>query len=120
MLLVKKQLGFMSHELGDFAFFEAAPHQLAMAPTDMNLVVMGTDAFNTSLRKSLTDFRANGYVGPSIVLAKSSTIDPLLLIRQVENLVYIEKPYETKDHVGITRKLMKTRKVVQRIHRRYY
>ncbi|MEK7356673.1 MAG: PilZ domain-containing protein, partial [Bdellovibrionota bacterium] len=67
----------------------------------------------------LEDLKKVGYRGPILVIAKSDVSKAVRAAKATPNLVFLEKPFEMKDLLGIIRKMLLARAVLQRVHRRF-
>ncbi len=100
---------------------ETAPATLVrMKQGGIHCLVFNFDQISLTQVKLITDLRDLSYNFPVIVFANNIDLESLDIVKNMEAVVIIEKPYESKDVWGICQKLLQGRKVNQRIFRRYY
>ncbi len=87
---------------------------------DVDLCVFNFDLFTKEKIKLATDLRTLGYDFPVLVLSRIIAADAYELIRDMKSTILLEKPFEQKDLIGISEKLIKGTSVSQRIQRRFY
>lgn len=83
------------------------------------LVVLNHLEYGIRQHLELNQLREAGYVGQILVLAKPLGPEVVTEFQSQENLILLEKPFETRDFEGVVRKILNAREVAQRIHRRY-
>lgn len=118
--LIEKKLSPISKDFGDIRFLSARPANLAnVLDKSYDLLVYNCQNFTSSLRESINQWRALGYLGPILVLVKIP--DPRILDKfsDIHNVTLVEKPYENKDLQGIATKYLNEQKVAQRRYRRF-
>lgn len=85
----------------------------------VDLVFLNFQDWNRTEFSYLLALRESGYMGPVIVMAKSNVAEAMKTIRTMEAITFIEKPFESRDLIGITKKTLLRGEVAQRIYRRY-
>jgi Tfp pilus assembly protein PilZ len=85
----------------------------------MATVVINVPEWTRAESTNLHGLRGAGYSGPVIVMAKPTPSQALSSLRAMAQIVFLEKPFENKDLVGIARKMLSARVVAQRVHRRF-
>jgi len=85
----------------------------------IDLVVFNIELFTRKRLQTATDFRGLGYTFPLLVLAHTVLPEIYYNLEQMESTVILEKPYDHKDLMGLTEKLVDGVTVKQRIFRRY-
>lgn len=86
----------------------------------VDLCVFNFDLFTREKIKLATDLRDLGYDFPVLVLSRIIASDAYEAIREMDNTILLEKPYEQKDLWGLSEKLVNRQQVTQRHHRRFY
>ena len=96
---------------------QAAKLEVAGNP---DLVIFNFNDWNKDELKWVEDLRREGYKNMIMILAKASAPTAVVNLQLLERIVYLEKPYENRDLIGITEKSLKTGTVPQQIHRRFH
>ena len=118
--LLKRKLETLTDEFQNIRFIGLHPQGLALSANDkMAAVVINVTEWNRTETASLLGLRAAGYRGPVLVTAKPSQSPSLRSLRAMDGVVFLEKPFITKDVTGILRKMLHARSVAQRVHRRF-
>lgn len=86
---------------------------------DPDLVVFNFNDVNPEELKALSDLRHEGYSKMVLILGKSSSPTMVANLRALDRVVYLEKPFENRDLVGIAEKSILKGEVAQQIHRRF-
>ncbi len=119
-LIVRRRIECLTSEFSKLRFVGLHPQGLAMSAHEkMTVVVLNLPEWTHSEMRYVRDARAAGYNGPILVMAKSNGSAALRNLRAMNGVVFLEKPFVTKDLVGIVRKMLLARVVAQRIHRRF-
>ncbi len=82
-------------------------------------VILNLNEWTAKEAIMIQELRRVGYVSPILVHAKA---DPVLVnkdLRSMSDVVYLPKPADAKDLLGIMRKLLLARQVPQQKHRRF-
>jgi DNA-binding NarL/FixJ family response regulator len=87
---------------------------------NMNLVVFNLENFTKDKIRLASDLRELGYGFPVLVLSQIVAPDTFNEVSRMYQTVLLEKPFESKDLIGITDKLVLGRPVQQRFHKRFY
>ena len=77
-------------------------------------MIYNSSVFTSSLKDMTSQLRNVGYFGPVVITVKIPDPKVLTGFQGMHNVVLLEKPYEKKDLVGITRKFLRATKVNQR------
>lgn len=88
-------------------------------PGSPDLVIFNFNDWNREELNWVTGLRAEGYLNMIMILAKADVPTAVQNLRYLERVVYMEKPYEVRDLVGIAEKAIMKGAVAQRIHRRF-
>lgn len=84
-----------------------------------DLVILNFNDWNQNELKWVEALRAGGYKNTIMIMAKADVPTAVRNLQLLERIVYIEKPYEARDLVGIAEKAILTGSVAQQIHKRY-
>lgn len=87
---------------------------------DVDLCVFNFDLFTKEKIKMATDLRTLGYEFPVLVLSRIIATDAYEAIKEMQGTILLEKPFEQKDLLGISEKMIKGAQVAQRVQRRFY
>lgn len=118
--ILKRKLEVLREEFGDLRFVGLHPQGLARsAQENMAVVLINVTEWTPIENLVLSGLRDAGYTGPVMVVAKVMADTALRQLRSNQAVVFLEKPFETKDLIGIMRKMLLARAVAQRIHRRF-
>ena len=101
--------------------FMSVHHRGLIASLDQPaaVVVLNHNEWTEREHRELLDLRGSGYMGPVLAIAKIRSPEAIHPLQTMENVVFLEKPFEPRDLEGIVRKMLHAREVAQRIHRRY-
>ena len=117
--ILRRRLEPLAGEMGPMRFFSVRPQGLGgSAEPDLAVVVMHMVTFEPLHRDAIVQARAAGYHGPILVIAKASA-ETLTDIEGMPRVVLLDKPYDSKDLVGLVKKFLIEHQVAQRVHRRY-
>ncbi|MDX9731135.1 MAG: PilZ domain-containing protein [Bdellovibrionales bacterium] len=86
---------------------------------DPDLVIFNFNEWNRNELQWVEELRNEGYRNMIMILAKAEAPRAVQNLKLLERVVYLEKPYEIRDLVGITEKALHQGEVAQRIHRRF-
>lgn len=86
----------------------------------VNLLVYDVGQFSDRDFEVIQEARGSGLAAPTLVVARSFEKDPIPLSLDRAKVLRLERPFETKDLLGLSRKLLHFRHAGQRIHRRFY
>ena len=104
--LVQRKLQVLKQEFGVMSFTTTRPASLStVIDIESSLVLYNSNAYNSGLLDMTSQMRHMGYLGPIVLMAKIPDIKCLAAFQALQNVVVLEKPYEKKDLVGISRKL---------------
>jgi Tfp pilus assembly protein PilZ len=118
--LLKRKLEPLQQDFRQLRFVGLHPQGLANSIDDgIAAVIINVLEWNSTEAQSLNALRATGYNGPILVTAKPNVTRALRTLRAMDSVVYLEKPFDSKDLLGIVRKMLNARAVAQRVHRRF-
>ncbi len=118
--ILKKKIDPLVTELGDMRFLSVRPQGLStVLDPNSSLVIMNVANYTREVRASVLSLRAAAYTGPILVTSKIESVDSVRELQNMQNIVFLEKPFVVKDLQGIIRKFLNAHNVYQRIHRRY-
>jgi response regulator RpfG family c-di-GMP phosphodiesterase len=86
---------------------------------DPDLVIFNFHDWNQDELKWVEALRAGGYQNTIVILAKADVPTAVQNLQLLERIVYLEKPYQSRDLVGIAEKAIMTGEVMQQIHKRF-
>jgi hypothetical protein len=86
----------------------------------INLMVYDTPVFTMADFEYLRDLKSLSLSAPVLVVTRKVEKDPIQLSAERQRFVVMERPFEVKDLLGVSRKLLHYRHAGQRIHRRFY
>lgn len=119
--ILKRKLEPLREEFDKLRFVGLHPQGLAMSARDnMAAVIVNVSDWGSIEGLTLSGLRDAGYAGPVLIIAKSIAEGSLRRLRSIDGVVFLEKPFEAKDLVGIVHKMLRARAVEQRVHRRFY
>lgn len=95
---------------------QAAKLEIAQHP---DLVIFNFNEWSREELNSVMQLRSEGFDRMMMILAKSEAPKAVQNLALLDRVVYVEKPYEQKDLVGIAEKALLKGLVAQRVHRRY-
>ena len=120
-VIIRRKLEPLGDEFPGLKFMGLHPQGLPVADIEaMTAVVFNVPEWTRAEAAILVDLRKAGYRGPVLVAAKASAGKALKSLQAMSGVTYLEKPFETRDLMGIIRKMLTDRAVSQRIHRRFY
>lgn len=119
--ILRRKLEPLAHEYGPVQFVSTRPAGLAASiDAQTTQVILNYNEWQSKDAMVVEDLRgAAAYKGPILLIAKTQLVEAIRDLRSIEQVCFLEKPFETKDLQGIVRKYMNERAVAQRIHRRY-
>src|SRR4029078_8845692 len=84
-----------------------------------DLVIFNFNDWDQNELKWVETLRAEGYKNTIMIMAKADVPTAARRLPLLEPIIYIEKPYEARDLVGIAEKALLKGAVAQQIHKRY-
>ncbi len=84
-----------------------------------DLVIFNFNDWKKDELKWVEGLRNEGYRNMIMILAKADAPTAVRNLQLLERIVYLEKPYESRDLVGIAEKSIRKGEVAQQIHRRF-
>ena len=119
-LLQRKLAPLIESVSGEVRFSTTRPQattlELAGNP---DLVIFNFNDWNQNELKWVEDLRKEGYKNMIMILAKADVPAAVRDLQLLERIVYLEKPYENRDLIGIAEKAILNGNVPQQIHRRF-
>ena len=117
---LSRKLDPLNQEFANLRFVSLHTQGLRSSARDpISTVVMNFQDWTQTEAGHLEDLREGGYEGPVLVIARANTSAALKMLKETDDVVFLEKPFEPKDLTGIVRKMLTIRAVAQRVHRRY-
>ncbi len=102
------------------AFVGVRPQLLPQSvDKDVSIVVLNSNIFNEVFHQAIVETRKIGYRGPILVLSKADSLEARTILRSLENVFFLEKPYQIRDLIGLMRKVLFEDKIAKRIHKRF-
>lgn len=86
----------------------------------MSLVILNMAEWSEANWTPYQDLRKSGHKEWILVMAKGSFPKQISDLATREAVVFMEKPFESRDFLGLVHKILVSRSVAQRIHRRYH
>ncbi len=118
--LIKGKLAPLAQEFSGIHYQTCRPSNLvhSISP-DLCLLILNLHYYNSTQRQIVPQLRNMGYLGPIILSARTTNAQTIKEVQSLENVTFLEKPYDSKDLVGISRKHIFAAQVKQRVFRRY-
>ncbi len=118
--IIKRKLEPLKGEFSQMRVVGLHPQGLAISTHEkMAAVILNVPEWTANETATLSSLRYSGYSGPVLVIARAVTTLGKPNVRAQEGVVFLEKPFDSKDLVGIMQKMLHARVVAQRIHRRF-
>jgi len=118
--ILQKKLEPLEYEFRGLGFAGVHPVGLPASVDQMTAaVVFNFTEWTNKEAVHLDELKKIGYRGPILVIAKGDVTKAVRTAKATPNLVFLEKPFEMKDLLGIVRKMLLARAVLQRVHRRF-
>jgi PilZ domain len=119
--LLKKKLQNLCEDFPSLQLVAMHLRQLAnSADSNMAAVVLNISDWREEELQVVLALRKAGFKGSILVIAKAVAINMLRVNPILEGVVFLERPYEHKDLLGILHKMLIEREVAQRVFRRFY
>lgn len=118
--ILRRKLEVLTQEFSPIQFVSTHPQGLvASVDRYTAIVVLNFNEWSGKEAQTIDELRAAGFRGAIVLMAKVSLPEAVRELRSLEGVVFVEKPFEPRDLIGIVRKFLEARMVAQRIHRRY-
>jgi hypothetical protein len=118
--ILQKKLEPLEYEFRGLGFAGVHPVGLPASVDQMTAaVVFNFNEWTNKEAVHLEELKRIGYRGPVLVIAKGDVTKAVRTAKATPGLVFLEKPFEMKDILGIIRKMLLARAVSQRVHRRF-
>jgi response regulator RpfG family c-di-GMP phosphodiesterase len=91
-----------------------------LASQTINLTIMDQDVLNVEKMTQIKNMRMAGYGTPLLLVSRAISAQAKELSRSMNRIALLEKPYEYKDFIGITNKLVAGREVTTQAHKRFF
>ena len=118
--ILQKKLESLEYEFQGVKFSSVHTAGLVLAVDRLTAgVVLNLPEWSAKEAIMIQELRRTGYHGPILVMAKA---DPAVVnrdLRAVSDVVFMAKPYDTKDLLGIVRKQLTARAVSQQRFKRF-
>lgn len=118
--ILQKKLESLEHEFKDVKFSSVHTAGLVMAVDRMTAsIILNLTEWTQKEAILIQELRRAGYAGPILVMTKA---DPDVVnrdLRAVSGVVFLPKPFDSRDLLGIVRKQVMARTVPQQKFRRY-
>lgn len=119
-LILQKRLESLTFEFTGLNYAGVHPAGLAACTDRLTAaVIINVPEWNTREEQCLIDLRKTGYTGPVLVTAKADQSSSLKELIEMKDVTFLDKPFETRDLVGLVRKMLKARQIAQQVHRRF-
>lgn len=82
-------------------------------------VILNVNEWSVKEAAIIQELRRSGYVSPILITAKADAVAVNKDLRSMSDVVFLPKPYDPKDILGIMRKMLMVREVSQQRHRRF-
>ncbi|MCB0379257.1 MAG: PilZ domain-containing protein [Bdellovibrionales bacterium] len=120
MAIVEHELSALTKHFEDIHFFRGRPGYIGTTiAEDTTILVYDAKEVNKYMQAFVKEARRANYEGPIVILGKIPETVNIETYLDDDGIVFIEKPYEVKDLVGIVWKYLTMMKVKQRQFRRY-
>lgn len=117
--ILEKKLESLEYEFADVKFAGVHTQGLVNAVDRLTAaVIMNLTEWNLKEAFVLQELRKKSFLGPVLVCAKSD-LSVIKELRSQRDVVFLAKPFETKDMLGIVRKMLLAHSVSQQVHRRF-
>lgn len=83
------------------------------------MIIMNFDTLSEAAVHHVRNFKSVAENKPMLVLGRVETVENLNHLSDISETIFLEKPYLDKDLNGLTEKILTSRGVSQRIHRRF-
>lgn len=119
-VLLRKKLESLDAVFPDLRYQTCLPTALpSVVDAKYSVVILSLQHFKSSQKDLIKQIRTSGYFGPILITARPHSAESVRELERMENVVFLEKPFETRDLLGIVSKFIKSNHVRQRIFRRY-
>lgn len=118
--ILQKKLESLEFEFADVKFvgvhLQGLPQSVDRLTT---AILMNLNEWSPKEATFLKELRSHGYANPVLITAKSDTSTTLRELRATPGITFLPKPFETKELIGLVRKMLLARQISQQVHRRY-
>lgn len=91
-----------------------------LASQSISLTILDQDILNLEKMRQAQNLRASGYGTPILLVSKAISHQAKEASRKMRRVVLLEKPFQNKEFLGITNKLVSGRDVSLQEHRRFF
>jgi Tfp pilus assembly protein PilZ len=85
----------------------------------VGVVIINATEWTKNEVLELVALREGGYRGPVLVMTKTIPTAAAVALQEMTNIVLLSKPFEPKNLLGIVRKMLNAKSVIQQIYPRY-
>lgn len=118
--LLYKRVSPLVDDIGQIRFQKCRPANLSECLNEeVGLLIFNAQHYGSHLKQSVSEWRFQGYLGPVLILTKVPDLNQLTDLDHMNNVVVLDKPYNPKDLLGVSKKLLTEVKVNQRKFRRF-
>lgn len=119
-LLQRKLSSLVEVVSGDVKFTSTRPQATKLElGGEPDLVIFNFNNWNQNELNWVEDLRREGYQNMIMILAKADAPTAVRNLQMLERIVYLEKPFENRDLVGIAEKALKQGRVAQQVYKRF-
>jgi DNA-binding NtrC family response regulator len=91
-----------------------------LAAQNISLTILDQDILNVERMNQAKNLRMAGYGTPLLVVAKAISVQAKEISKTMNRIALLEKPFENKDFIGITNKLISGREVTTQQYKRFF
>ncbi len=118
--IIQKKLEPLETEFRGIGFSGVHPVGLAASiDGSTGIVVLNVGEWTNLETSHIRELSNTGYRGPILVIAKSEINKAITALKATPNVVFLAKPFDTKNLLGIVRKMLMARAVSQQVHKRF-
>jgi hypothetical protein len=118
--LLLRKMEPLRREFGELRFVCVHLRGLAAGLSEpVGVVIINTTEWTKNEVLELVSLRERGYRGPVLVMTKTIPTAAAVALQEMTNIVLLNKPFEPRDLLGIVRKMLNAKSVIQQIYPRY-
>ncbi len=118
--ILQKKLDSLEYEFSDLRFAGIHVAGLLRAVDRLTAaVILNLNEWAPKDAILIQELRRSGCVAPVLITAKANAAVVMRELHAAGDVTFLPKPFETKDMMGIVRKLLMARTVPQQLHRRF-
>lgn len=116
-ILLQKKLSSLKREFEGMGFSTARPMSAAAElPAGLSLIVYNALELNTIAKNFINECRNANFLGPIVIITKGSN---KVYDYKEKNVVFVEKPYNNIELLGVVKNCLESDKAFQRKFRRF-